>query len=47
MKTDIPKNLFTKYSGKRVAIVEGRVVAASDDISVSLKIARKNIPIKK
>ena len=30
-QTNIPQNIFKKYPGQRVAIVEGKVVAASDD----------------
>ncbi|OGK09231.1 hypothetical protein A2767_06840 [Candidatus Roizmanbacteria bacterium RIFCSPHIGHO2_01_FULL_35_10] len=47
MKADIPKNIYEKYSGKKVAIVDGRVVAASDSIIISLNIAKKKFPHKK
>lgn len=43
----IPTNIFKKYPGKRVAIVEGKVVAASYDAMAAYNIAKKNIPIKK
>ncbi len=47
MKTDIPKNLFTKYAGKRVALVDGKVVASSHDAYISYQIAKKKYPHKK
>ncbi len=47
MKTGIPKNLFQKYAGKRVAIVDGKVVAATYDAAVSYKIAKEKYPNKK
>lgn len=46
-RTKIPKTLFKRYAGKRVAIVNGRVVAATYDASVSLKIAKKRYPNRK
>lgn len=47
MEVKIPKNLFRKYPGKRVAIVERRVVAATNDATVSYKIAKEKYPHKK
>jgi len=42
----IPKTLFKRYPGKRVAIVNGRVVAATDNIATSLRIAEEKYPDK-
>jgi hypothetical protein len=42
----IPKTLFKRYPGKRVAIVNGRVVAATDNIATSLRIAKEKYPDK-
>lgn len=47
MKPNIPKNLFQKYAGKRVAIVNGKVVSASNDAYISYQIAKKKYPNKK
>lgn len=46
-KTGIPKNIFKKYPGKRVALVEGKVVAVSSDAAIAYNTAQKNILIKK
>ena len=43
----IPKNIFKKYPGKRVALVEGKVVAASYDAAVVYNIAKEKYPNKK
>lgn len=45
--TEIPKNLFTKYAGKRVAFVNGRVVAASYDAATTYNMAKDKYPTKK
>jgi len=42
----IPKTLFKRYPGKRVAIVNGRVVAATNDAVMSYKIAKEKYPDK-
>lgn len=47
MKTNIPKNLFKKYAGKRVALVDGKVIAATNDAYISYQIAKKKYPNKK
>lgn len=47
MKSDIPKNLFKKYAGMRVALVDGKVVAATHDAYVSYQMAKKKYPNKK
>lgn len=47
MRTRISKNIFKKYPGKRVAMVEGRVVAASADAATVYNIAKKKYPNKK
>ena len=44
--TKIPKTLFKRYPGKRVAIVNGRVVAATNDAVMSYKIAKEKHPDK-
>lgn len=46
-KTEIPKNIFKKYPGKRVAFVEGKVVAVSSDALTAYNIAKKKHPNKK
>lgn len=46
-KTGIPKNIFKKYPGKRVALVDGKVVAASTDALIAYNIAKKKYPNKK
>lgn len=46
MKTNIPKNLFKKYSGMRVALVDGKVVAATHDAYISYQLAKKKYPKK-
>lgn len=46
-KTKIPKTLFKRYAGKRVALVNGRVVAATNDAVMSYKIAKEKCPNKK
>ncbi len=43
----IPKTIFKKYPGKRVAIVEGKVAAASTDAVTAYNIAKKKYPSKK
>lgn len=43
----IPKNIFKKYPGKRVAIVGGKVIAASFDATVAYEFAKKKYPNKK
>lgn len=47
MKTNIPKNLFKKYAGKRVALVDGKVVASTNDAYISYQMAKKKIPKQK
>ena len=42
----IPKTLFKRYPGKRVAIVNGRVVAATGDAAMSYEIAKERYPDK-
>lgn len=46
-RTKIPKTLFKRYAGKRVAIINGRVVAATNDAVMSYKIAKEKYPDKK
>ncbi len=46
-KSGIPNVIFKKYPGKRVAIVNGKVVAASSDAVVVYKTAKKRYPNKK
>lgn len=46
-KSQIPKNIFKKYPGKRVALVDGKVVAVSSDAAVAYNIAQKKYPNKK
>lgn len=46
-QTKIPKNIFKKYPGKRVAIVEGKVVAVSFDAKVVYEQAKEKYPNKK
>lgn len=43
----IPKSLFKKYAGKRVALVGGRVVVATNDAVMSYRIAKEKYPEKK
>lgn len=45
--TKIPKDIFKKYAGKRVAIVEGKVVASSSDANIVYKAAKEKYPQKK
>lgn len=47
MKAKIPQNIFKKYPGKRVAIVEGQVVAASSDAKTAYEKAKEKYPNKK
>ena len=47
MQTKIPDSIFKKYAGKRVALVNGRVVAVTDDADASYKIAKEKYPDKK
>lgn len=42
----IPKELAEKYPGKRVAIVDGKVVAVSSNAKESYQKARKKYPHK-
>lgn len=46
-QTKIPKDLFKKYPGKRVAIIDGKVVASSDDATTSYNIAKEKYPRRK
>lgn len=46
-RTKIPKTLFKRYAGKRVAIVNGRVAAATNDAMMSYKIAKEKYPDKR
>lgn len=46
-RTKIPKTLFKRYAGKRVALVNGRVVAATNDAVMSYKIAKEKYPDRK
>lgn len=46
-QTKIPANIFKKYPGKRVAIVNGKVVASSFDAVVVYKEAKEKFPQKK
>lgn len=43
----IPTNIFKKYPGKRVALVEGKVVAVSSNSAVAYNTAQKKYPNKK
>lgn len=43
----VPTNIFKKYPGKRVALVEGKVVAVSADSATSYNIAQRKYPHKK
>lgn len=45
--TKIPKDIFKKYAGKRVAIVEGKVIAVSSRATVVYKEAKEKYPNKK
>jgi len=46
-KTNIPKTIFKKYPGQRVAIVNGKVVASSSDALAVYKVAKEKYPHKK
>lgn len=46
-RTKIPKTLFKRYAGKRVALVNGRVVVATNDAVESYRIAKKKYPDEK
>lgn len=46
-QTKIPTNIFKKYPGKRVAIVNGRVIASSLDATVVYRQAKEKYPHKK
>ena len=46
-QTKIPANIFKKYPGKRVALVEGKIVAVSANAATSYNIAQKKYPHKK
>lgn len=43
----IPKIIFKKYPGKRVALVDGKVVAVSSNSAIAYNIAQKKYPQKK
>lgn len=43
----ITTNIFKKYPGKRVALVDGKVVAVSSNAAISYNIAQKKYPNKK
>lgn len=43
----IPKNIFKKYPGKRVALVDGKVVAVSSNAAIAYNAAQKKYPNKK
>lgn len=47
LQTKIPKNIFEKYPGKRVALIGGKVVAAADDAKEVFDLAKKMYPKKK
>lgn len=46
-RAKIPKNIFKKYAGKRVALVDGKVVAVSSNAAISYNTAQKKYPHKK
>ena len=46
LQTEIPKNLFSKYAGKRVVLINGKVVAVADDAFVAYKEAKAKYPLK-
>lgn len=46
-QTKIPKNVFKKYPGKRVALVDGKVVSVSSDVAIAYNTAQKKYPNKK
>lgn len=46
-QTKIPKDIFKKYPGMRVVIVDGKVAAVSSDALTAYKIAKKKYPNKK
>lgn len=46
-KLGIPKDIFNKYPGKRVALVNGKVVAVSSDAVTVYKTAKEKYPSKK
>lgn len=46
-QAEIPKNIFKKYPGKRVAIVEGKVAAVANNAFAAYNIAKKKYPNKK
>lgn len=46
-QAEIPKNIFKKYPGKRVAIVEGKVAAVANNALAVYNIAKKKYPNKK
>lgn len=45
-RVSIPKGLVRKYPGKRVAIVEGKVVTASTSAKTSYERAKRKYPQK-
>lgn len=46
-KAGIPKNIFKKYPGKRVAIVNGKVVSVSSDALSAYTVAKEKYPHRK
>lgn len=47
MKFKYPKNLFSKYAGMDVILVDGKVISASKDASKAIAQAEKEYPIEK
>ena len=47
IKTKLPKNLFSKYAGKRVVLVNGRVVAADEDAATAYQQVKDKYPSEK
>lgn len=47
MKFKYPKNLFSKYAGMDVVLVDGKVVSASKDASEAMTQAQKKYSIEK
>jgi len=45
-KFKYPKNLFSKYAGMDVVLVDGKVVSASKDASEAMTQAQKNMGYK-
>lgn len=46
-KVGIPKDIFNKYPGKRVAIVNGKVVSVSANALSAYTLAKEKYPRKK